>query len=536
MSLSTLHSIIGKASARLRCRPCRRRAALLLTLVALAIAFAVTGCSDQGLTQPDDPATSLAREPAADPEVAVAPMAQPATASATRLPKSFFVNPQLGKDTNPGTKALPFKTLAKGLSLALAKDTVRLAPGVYSKAINGERFTSSTQQVPVRAGVLILGTFQEEFTSQLNGGPEETGLLLQGGATVRNLILSGFGTGIRASAGVLSLGRVTLNQNLMGMLLTNSAQATLTNGSVTVIAPAQSFANGLLVWDNAQLIMDGGFISGGGSNCALNAIGVNAQNSGRVTLRNGVKIQNIAGHALSLSDQTKATLKGLTTITRDFSAQPACHPAPSVVARVSASLTLQNARIFGGDGDLSVGIESNSSGPLTVTNSVLANHSDAAIRVLKSTSVVIGGSTFSGNDKGIDAATLSTLSMSITGSTLSSNTIAIRAPFFRLRSSKVTGNQLGVVVNGSADLGNLSQPGNNTLTGNALTAVEFSPSAVDAAVGTIVAAGNLWNASIQGSDGTGHYPTHPVVRGTDNNAVGKNFVMPQGKSSFSIQL
>jgi hypothetical protein len=199
-------------------------------------------------------------------------------------------------------------------------------------------------------------------------------------------------------------------------------------------------------------------------------------------------------------------------------------------------LTLQSARIFGGQGDLSVGIESHSSGPLTITSSRLADHSDVAVRVLTNTMVVISGSTFSGNDKGIDAGTLSTLSMSITGSTLSNNTSAIRAPFFRLRSSKVTGNQIGVVVNGAADLGNLSQPGNNTLTGNAVTAVQFSPSTINAGVGSIVAAGNLWNASTQDSDGTGHYPTHPVVRGTDNNAVGKNFVLPQGKSSFSIQL
>jgi hypothetical protein len=306
MSLTTLHSIIGKASARLRCRPCRRRAALLLTLVALTIAFAVTGCSEQGLTEPDDPATSLAPEQAGEPETAAGPVAQPATASATRLPRSFFVDPRLGKDTNPGTKALPFKTFAKALSLALAQDTVQLAPGVYSKAINGERFTNSTQQVPVRAGVVILGTFQEDFTSQLNGGPDEIGLLLEGKATVRNLILSGFGTGIRASQGVQSLKRVILDQNLVGMLLDGTAQATLTKGSMTVIAPALSFANGLVLEDNAQLIMDGGLISGGGSNCALNVTGVDVQNSSRVTLRNGVKIQNIAGKALSLTDRLRA--------------------------------------------------------------------------------------------------------------------------------------------------------------------------------------------------------------------------------------
>jgi hypothetical protein len=306
---------------------------------------------------------------------------------------------------------------------------------------------------------------------------------------------------------------------------------------VTAIAPAQLFTEGLRVIEQAQLIMDGGFISGGGSNCALNVIGIDVRNSGRVTLRNGAKIENIAGEALNMTDQAKATLKGQATIVRDFSAQPECEADPSVVTSSSGSLTLQSAKIFGGDhGDLNIGIQSRGSGPITLTNALLANHTGAGLQVLSNTKVVISSSTFSGNDHGIDARTLSTLSMSITGSTLSNNSTAIIAPFFRLRSSKVTGNQVGIVVIGTADLGNLSQPGNNTLSGNVNTSVEFFESTVAAGVGTIVAVGNLWNASTQDSDNTGHYPTHRLVRGTDDIAVGKNFVLPQGKASFSIQL
>jgi Protein of unknown function (DUF1565)/Right handed beta helix region len=546
MYFPMLHSILRTLSARMRCRSCRRRAALLLALVAVAIVVAVTGCSEQGLTgadalpegaTSDDAATSLAPAPSAAPDAASEVVAEPGTASATRLPRSFFVDPRLGKDTNPGTKALPFKTVAKALSLALAQDSVRLAPGVYSKAINGEKFTNLTQQIPVRAGVFILGTFQEEFTSQLHGGPDETGLLLQGGATVRNVILSGFGIGIRASQGVQSLKGVGLDQNAVGMQLSGTARATLTNGFLTVIAPAQQFARGLLVTQQAQLIMDGGFISGGSSNCALNVIGVDARNSGRVTLRNSAKIQNIAGEALFMTDQATATLKGQTTIVRDFSAQEGCEADPSVVSLSSGSLTLQNAKILGDDhGDLNIGIQSHSNGPITLTNAVFTRQTGAALQVLNNTKVVINGCTFTGNDQGIDARTLSTLSMSITGSTFTDNTTAVFAPFFRLRSSKVTGNQFGIVVHGTADLGNLSQPGNNTLSGNVHTAVEFSESTLASGVGTIVAAGNLWNAGVQDADGTGHYPLHPVVRGTDKNAVGTNFVLPQGKSSFSIQL
>ena len=126
--------------------------------------------------------------------------------------------------------------------------------------------------------------------------------------------------------------------------------------------------------------------------------------------------------------------------------------------------------------------------------------------------------------------------MSITGSTKRENTAGVRAPFFTLRNSKFLDNGYGVIVNGSADLGTLSQPGNNTFRGSSLTGVTFSESTTILGAGTIVAAGNTWNVSTQESDATGHYPKHPVVRGTDSNAEGTNFIMPKGKQSLSIQL
>jgi hypothetical protein len=125
----------------------------------LVFALAVTalaGCGDRNATGPEDDTADLAAEvgpvdiPAADlgdGRSAAAPTAASSsavTAAATRLPKSFFVNPGLGSDANPGTQLKPFKTLAKGLSLAIAGDTMRLAAGVYSAAGNGEKFTTST--------------------------------------------------------------------------------------------------------------------------------------------------------------------------------------------------------------------------------------------------------------------------------------------------------------------------------------------------------------------------------------------------------
>jgi hypothetical protein len=174
MSFPTLHSILNRLSTRLRCRPCRRRAALLLAVVALTVAFAVSGCREQGLTDPlpdaavaDDPGTSLAPEPAANPEVAAGAVATPATASTTRLPRSFFVNPGLGKDTNPGTKAFPFKTLAKALSLALAQDHRARAVVRERSGARGKRPAHHGRRAHQRRGIELRPQRQRRGRAEL---------------------------------------------------------------------------------------------------------------------------------------------------------------------------------------------------------------------------------------------------------------------------------------------------------------------------------------------------------------------------------
>src|SRR5262245_31859762 len=106
-------------------RPINRPAALLATLGALLLA----GCGDNDPAGPEDLSTpDRLAAPAGDQDEA------PLAATATRLPRSFFINSKTGSDGNTGTSLKPFKTLAKGLSIAISGDTMRLASGVYSKA------------------------------------------------------------------------------------------------------------------------------------------------------------------------------------------------------------------------------------------------------------------------------------------------------------------------------------------------------------------------------------------------------------------
>lgn len=58
-------------------------------------------------------------------------------------PTEFFVDPVNGSDLNPGTIALPVRTATQGIALAVSTGnqcTVRLGPGIYSSATNGETF------------------------------------------------------------------------------------------------------------------------------------------------------------------------------------------------------------------------------------------------------------------------------------------------------------------------------------------------------------------------------------------------------------
>lgn len=63
---------------------------------------------------------------------------------------TYVVSPQ-GNDTNPGTAAAPFRTLAKACGVVTAGDTVRVRPGTYPGAINLTRSATADQPIVVCA-------------------------------------------------------------------------------------------------------------------------------------------------------------------------------------------------------------------------------------------------------------------------------------------------------------------------------------------------------------------------------------------------
>jgi hypothetical protein len=520
----------------------------LATCVLCALAFAsLSGCRDQSPTEPEASAPlvaqpdELAADLTADQSAASPAAGGPVGATTTRLPRSFFVNPATGNDANLGTNLKPFKTLAHGLSLAIAGDTMRLAIGVYSAATNGERFTNGSQQVDVPAGVLILGT-PGEAISQLQGVPEDIiGLNLKGTATVRNLIVRGFRSGIRGTQGVQTLKNVVLDQNILGLELSGSAKTTLVTSRAVLVPRANSAATvmGAFVSQQAQLTVIGGTIGREVRSCTLDMRGVSLRDGARLTMKNGATIKDVAGIGLALFGSSKARLTGLTTIDRNLSQFPGCSPSANVFATDFSTLTLKNARVLSTGGTKADGIVANTSGLVTLDSTQVKGHSGIGLKGILDLKLVATRSVFQFNGVGIDVFNGPNSNITITGSTVSNNGIGIHAPFFKLRKSVVTSNQTGISVSTfSADLGQVGDPGSNFIAANSITGVTWDAKMISGGVGGIFASGNNWNAFTQGSDGNGHYLAKPLLNNDSPSASGKNFVLPtiDANDLFQIQL
>jgi len=516
------------------------------TAFILALAAAgLLACDATDSTGPEEP--TLRAEPAQELEQPVSGAAQPGSApeaapaslglTATRLPKSFFINPSSGNDSNPGTSLKPFKTLARGLSTAISGDTMRLAAGVYSAATNGEKFTNSTRQVTVPAGVKIFGTLAGSLTSRLEAGAAgESGLNLKGGATVRNLVMKGFASGIRATQGVQTLKSLVVDLSLIGLDLSGSAQTTLVSSTVFtntggLPSPNPGNAIGAKVRQQAQLTVTGGTIGFGHENC-VSAVGVSLGDAARLTMKNGAALKEIAGSALTMLGTSKAFLTGSATIERTLTLFPNCTPPPSVVGQDSTTLTLKKARVLNTAGKISDGIWWQSRGLLTLDSVQVKGHTGVGIRaIVPKARILLSGSLVHGNTVGIQAA-VTEVKMTVTGSTVTSNVLGIESPFFKLRGSDIAANQTGIVVHSpSADLGQLDDPGKNFIIGNLKTGVTFSP---QIGVGSISASGNIWAAGVQGADGDGRYPLNTIVNGASPSASGPNFALPSGNLEIHL--
>jgi hypothetical protein len=407
--------------------------------------------------------------------------------------------------------------------------------------------------------VTIEGALDGGFpVATLVGQGGGVGLNFAGDATVRNLFIggAGFGVGMYIKQGKQTLSNIFLGalgqsavvdgvQMTGGIVLRGTAQATLLAGASGANTTGSTiFLNGnsgvgLSVNEQAQLTMDGGAITGGDQPNCRKVTGISLAQSAQATLRNIISIRNIAGIALAMRDDSKATLTQ-SVVTRKLSA--GCLPLPSVSLIGSASLTTDRSQINQGTDGFGarpgLGIEMRSAALLTLLGSGI-NGFSTAIAVIGSGSLTMDGS-------GIDICHLcidgrsAEGSITITNSFLSgglSDSKGIIAPNLKMRKSDVSSSQIGIVIIGQGvDLGTLSDPGNNTFGNNVITGVTFD---ADGANSIVNAVGNTWNPNTQGADASGQYTQHILVTQESPLARGKNFkLLTLGNSfpNFRIQL
>ncbi len=201
----------------------------------------------------------------------------PASSPVAPATAFFTVNAATGDDTNGNGTTIPYKTITKALSLAIAGDTVTVAPGTYDAAL-GEAFP-----ITVPAGVHLIG---DESNKGNNGTTPTT---INGGGTV-----SGLATFI--SAAVVPLD----NTVVAGFVITGTAPS-----------PAVSAPMGITVGNDNVTIRNnrvvnsgknGIYFFGGGNSCTVS--GNVIQSNGVSNNGNGISFINGTGPGVRVENNT----------------------------------------------------------------------------------------------------------------------------------------------------------------------------------------------------------------------------------------
>jgi hypothetical protein len=458
---------------------------------------------------------------------AAALSAGPASAA---TPVTLFVDGQAAPNGD-GTAAKPLRAIGDALDRAHPGDTVHVAGGQYSA---GKNFYGETR-LRVPAGVTLEGEADAaKGRTIILGSAGETGVVMDGDGTVKNLLIAGFDIGLRASRGQPNLVGVDFSRNRTGIDLAGTA---FLHYSASVADPNAGERGGIFtnlegsairLHQSGAVDMQGGVIKGK-AGCDPNQRGIDARNASVSINVKGTRFLNVTGGAVLAGFGSQVGMDGSTVST----AIPAgCTPAPAFLAQGALQLknsTVENTGTRGG-----VAIEDHQSVSFNLSGVTMRNWgtgiqiADNAVKNVNLTS-----STIDNSERGIDARTFPNANVKVTGSKLRGNDTAIEAATLTLRSSTLTGNPVGaVVMDGfNVDLGTVASPGKNTIKGNGI--LGSVRSAVGAPPFQLLAVGNTWDAT-QGADSAGHYPAGTVVSTGEFNGIGSNFRLETAGQSIRL--
>lgn len=417
-----------------------------------------------------------------------------------------------GNDTNPGSEAAPFLTLAHALTVVSPGRTVFLAAGTYDAST--QPTFGGTTFIDVPAGLTVRGAPGQVVVLKGQGGP---GVRLATGASVRELVFEDFGTAVRAEAAGAALVEQVLFRRTAAVLLApptisvgGMASLTLAPGNLTNLVGA-NMANVARVESNGQLtlapgaVVDGLVSPGGADNAAFTVadsaqlvvegtlrnsaqqVGVRVLNAGRLEVRSGGLLENAGASAAVQARDTAAVLctGGSLTLSEHGIRVP-------LSASASPTLTLSGCTVTGhvGSGILVEG--GNTPGLINVQSSALSSNGGAGLTMISPGAVrVIGGTVANNTGRGLDFRSTATLQVEVRNVTVTGN--------------GAQGIFLGGNLSSSFLLGTMASPGNNTFSGNGISNLQLG-----SAAGLVVqAVGNTWTPGIQRADAAGRYTAAP---------------------------
>ncbi|MDX2008122.1 MAG: DUF1565 domain-containing protein [Meiothermus sp.] len=406
--------------------------------------------------------------------------------SSPAAPTQVFVDPSSGQDTHPGTQERPLKTLKKALEAAVGPvRTVVLLAGTYDGA-SGE-----TWGYTVPDGITVKANSAGVILSGFAG---KTGLTLSGGAALSFLTLRNFAVAVQADAGTPTLTGVTFADNTLGLKLSGSVRATVSEvsfggkptdsvSSLTLEGEAQATLNTPVFTDSTGILAKG-----------RSRLTVNGGTLERVGVSRNISDPSVAPvlNALTLWDSATAALNG-----------------PAVRNCLNAfSLKDPGTRLELVGGTVS-GPESSSWSSGTLI-----------IEVTRFEQVYLGVAIFGGSVSVKNARFTQSRAYALRLGGAAQ--LKVRGSSFDSNGTIANDQSGGVVVDGGlADLGTTADPGGNTFANGRPSLLDHGGNL------TIHATGNTWDATTQGADSAGKYAAGTVVAGP---ASGFNFRLKAGSS------
>lgn len=428
-------------------------------------------------------------------------------------PGPLFVNPTSGSDAAKGTTTEPLKTLGRAFELVKEGGEVYLQAGTYRDEAWPLAVPKGVTLGSVTAGDAVL-------VSAVAG--TKTALTFASGGAVKDLRIQDFEVGITASSGEVRLVGVTF----VGI----KVQAVSAAGDSEVTVQSCVFQNlasagAVRAIEDATVTLTGGSVSGGN-------IGLFASETARLSASN-LTVAN-ANYSLYVpGGEPEVTLSDMTVTDTVRSAV--------YVRDSTAKVTLDNVTIDGA-GEMGVSAQ-DFLGELWLNGGKVTGASSGlpAVQMVGDDDLEEGGTLYIQGTRIVDNLGFGLQvggfgRVEVRGATISGNA-AEGVSFFEPASLLLRGTTIqlnggrGVYLRGfgtvtsmvsMADLGNSLDPGLNTIRANGLAGLY----AFDSSIGAVRAAGNTWNANVQGASAAGQMTAETVLTGPvdgtnfhSNNAV-----------------